>query len=230
MPDMLATNNNETPVHLPPEWSSLPYELQSLMRQKELEREAANATNDTTEEAAMENILAESAALEEQARDIEDIEELEPIRTRMSALRSQASEMIAKQVSSEAKEKGSRWVAKILGHGGNAIDTADLGMADLAIVWTTTFLYDLGRGVVSIFIPKPSANASFQEDVTKQTMHLLFPPYKLTEPGDLLYFIVECIVAGLVMTALLSIVVIIGYILHLIGATGFEALTAIFGS
>lgn len=119
-------------------------------------------------------------ALEQQARDAEDIEEAQAIGQLIQRKASQATDQFSEEMNNLIKEKASRLVAKGIGNGGNALDSVGW---DGWIVFTATCIYSLARAGVSVLSPETNTGA-------QKMLHTLVPPYRpFREPGDFAYFV-----------------------------------------
>ncbi|MEK9157097.1 MAG: hypothetical protein AAB448_03130 [Patescibacteria group bacterium] len=141
-------------------------------------------------------------ALQQQAREAEDIEGAQSISQNIRNKINQASDQAAEEMKKLMKEKTSRWVAKGAGNGGNALDSVGW---DAWIVFACTYLYLMARGVVSVLSPESQPSTGAQK-----MLHTVFPPYRpLREPGDFLYFLFVCVISVIIVCVVIAVLVAI---------------------
>lgn len=159
------------------------------------------------------------------------VNELGPLRGQLQQIADDQAKMIAKALDEELLRKAARWGAKIAGHSLPIGDSAALG-TDGWVFGAIGYAYDLVRGVVTIFVQEPSeedlkTKAGMARYLGKKTLLFLIPPYHpLREPGDFATFIFEALLAGIVLTIIVTIIVIIAGALGLAGATAFDLFSA----
>lgn len=122
------------------------------------------------------------------------------------ALQKEAMEKMQKL----AMEKASRWGAKLGGHGLNAVDIFG---EDAWITYVITYLYDWCRAVVTILVPEPTGESDQLMAAGSKGIRFFIPPYRLTEPGDLLYFIGEFIITMLIIVIIIAVLAAIYVVL-----------------
>lgn len=149
------------------------------------------------------------SALEQRAREAEDIESVQEasqdIRNKVQQATHQANEEFNKLI----EEKVSRWFAKGAGNGSNA--TGSVGW-DGFTSFTLSYLYLMARGLVSILSPEtqaPQDLRTFSQGVrynSQKLLHRLIPPYRpFREPGDFMYFLGAVILSILAICVTLAI-------------------------
>lgn len=152
-------------------------------------------------------------SLEGQARNAEDIESVQAASGAIQKKVNDAMQQFTEELKRLAKEKTSRWTAKIVGNGGSAVDSVGW---DGWITFCLTYVYLMARGVVSVLSPEtqaPQDLGSFKDSVQynmKQVLHTAIPPYRpLKEPMDFLYFlfllVITVIIICVVMAAFITI-------------------------
>lgn len=140
------------------------------------------------------------AALEQQARGAEDIEEAGAISQLIRRKASQAMDQFSEEMNEIIKEKASRLVAKSIGNGGNALGSAGW---DGWITFIGTSIYSLARAGVSILSPETNTGA-------QKMLHTLIPPYRpFKEPGDFAYFVGGVTLGLLIFCLVISFFVVI---------------------
>jgi hypothetical protein len=144
--------------------------------------------------------------LERQAAMAEDIEEAQVAGGALRNKMQQAMDQYAEQLAQKALEKTSRWTAKGLGNGSNAVDSVGW---DGWITFAVSYVYLMARGFITVLSPEP-ANAA-DASPSQKALHTVFPPYRpLQEPGDFLYFlflfVMTVIILMLVLTAIIMFV------------------------
>lgn len=144
-----------------------------------------------------------------QAAQAETLEEARGVQAAMQNKAQQAVDAANDRLQEWLKEKGSRWLAKGIGNGSNAVDS--LGW-DGWIVFVISYLYLMARGFVTVFVPEPT-NA--QDDgmggyALKKGLHTLLPIYRpLREPGDFGYFLAAFIVTVIIIGVLIAALIIL---------------------
>lgn len=140
------------------------------------------------------------AALEQQARGAEDIEEARAIGRLIKQKASQATDQFAEEMNKIIKEKASRLVAKSIGNGGNALGSVGW---DGWITFIGTCIYSLARAGVSILSPETNTGR-------QKILHTFIPPYRLfREPGDSGYFLVMVTLGLLIFCLILAFFAVI---------------------
>lgn len=150
--------------------------------------------------------------LEQRARGAEDIEEVQAASGAVQRKIEEASNQFEEEIKRMAKEKMSRWTAKGVGNGGNALDTAP---ALAWIVFAITYCYLMARGVVSLFVPESSVVGQGKPLINagKKALHAFFPPYRpLREPGDFAYFLWLFFLTCIIVCQEIAIYVVIAHV------------------
>ncbi|MBP9828318.1 hypothetical protein KBC55_04185 [Patescibacteria group bacterium] len=131
---------------------------------------------------------------------------LDTARSKLKGMASAKKDALQKEAMEKMKklalEKTSRWGAKLGGHGLNAIDIFG---EDAWFTYVVTYIYDWCRAVVTILVPEPTNEADQLMAAGSKGIRFFIPPYRLTEPGDLLYFIGEFIITMLILVLIIAV-------------------------
>ncbi len=171
-------------------------------------------------------------SLEGQARNAEDIESVQAFSNAIRKKMNDATQQYTEELKRLAKEKISRWTAKIAGNGSNAVDSFGF---DAWITFCLTYIYLMARGAVSVLFPEtqaPQNLGSFKDALqynAKQALHILIPPYRpLREPGDFLYFLLLFIISILIACLVIAIFITIASIIYSLQPLQVQILNSIF--
>lgn len=157
-------------------------------------------------------------ALQGQADQAEDIEEVQALSGALQRKMNEAGDQAAERMKEWMQEKMSRWTAKGVGNGANAADSVGW---DAWITFCVTYLYLMARGAVSVLSPETQAPPdlqSFRDAVqynAQKALHTVFPPYRpLLEPFDFLYFLFLLVMSVLIVCIVLAVFIgIVNFIL-----------------
>lgn len=144
-------------------------------------------------------------ALEQEAQEAENLEEAQAAGGALRAKMQQAQAQYADQLQQFLKEKTTRWTAKGIGNGVNALDSVGW---DGWITFIMSYFYLMARGCVTIFSPEPSDPANAPP--SQKALHAFIPPYRpLQEPGDFLYFLFLFVMSLLIVVALVTFAILL---------------------
>lgn len=151
------------------------------------------------------------AAFEDEAREAETIDEARAIGNAWRGKAQQALDAEAQRAAEMAKEYTSRLLAKTVGNGTNAVDSAGW---DGWISFILSYIYIMARGAVSTLVPENSAPPDLSSFVSgakytaNKALHLIIPPYRpLREPGDFGYFLFMFIASTIIAVMIIGVFV-----------------------
>jgi hypothetical protein len=148
------------------------------------------------------------AAASEQFQEANSVEDAQQAQAAFKQKMQQAMDAKLEKLRELIKEKTSRWTAKGIGNGSNAVDSVGW---DGWITFTLTYIYLMARGFITVFVPKPT---NMEDDgmagyAVKKGLHVIIPEYRpLMEPWDFLYFLFLLVISVIIVVILIAAIVL----------------------